>query len=126
MSRVSGLPETDYWEHRGQAWLVTAFLLAPTAWALNELIGYALVKPVCASGHKLLLTGLSAGMLAVVVAGAWIGWWCLTQLRSASQTGGSRVDRSYFFALVTIGFNLIIGLLILVAAVPPFVLNPCE
>ena len=31
-----------YWEHRGQAWLVAAVLLAPAAWALNELVGYAI------------------------------------------------------------------------------------
>ena len=115
-----------YWEHRGQALLVFALLLPIAAWGINELVGYALVKPVCASGHKLLLTALSTAMLLMTVAGAWIGWSSLVQLRGASQDGGSRFDRSYFLALVVIGFNALIGLLIVVAAVPPFVLNPCE
>jgi hypothetical protein len=115
-----------YWEHRGQALLVGAVLLAPAAWALNQLIGYALVKPVCANGHPLILTGLAVVMLGMVTTGAWIGWSSLVQLRGASEKGGSRLDRSYFLALVAIGFNALIAILILTAAVPPFLLNPCE
>ena len=116
----------EYWEHRGQFLLVIGFMLAPTAWTLNELVGYALVKPVCGNGHKLLLTSLSAGMLVVALAGAWIGWSSLVQLRGAVSDGGSRFDRSYFFAVVVVGFNLLIAVLIVLAAVPPFMLNPCE
>jgi hypothetical protein len=116
----------SYWEHRGQTLLVVAVLLAPAAWAFNELVGYALVKPICASGHKLILTGLSLLMLAMVAAGVWIGWSSFVQLRGAMEQGGTRIDRSYFLALIAIGFNLLIGLLILTAAVPPFLLNPCE
>ena len=115
-----------YWEHRGQTLLVVAVLLAPAAWAMNELVGYALVKPVCANGHKLILTGVSIVMLAMVAAGVWIGWSSLVQLRGAAEKGGTRIDRSYFLAVVTIAFNLLIGLLILTQGVAPFVLNPCE
>ena len=115
-----------YWEHRGQVLLVTAVLLAPAAWALNELVGYALVKPVCANGHKLILTGVSLLMLAMVATGGWLGWSSFVQLRGATEKGGTRIDRAYFLALVAIGFNLLIGLLIVTAAVPPFLLDPCE
>lgn len=115
-----------YWEHRGQVLLITAVLLAPAAWALNQLIGYALVKPVCANGHPLILTALAIVMLGMVAAGGWIGWSSLVQLRGAEEKGGTRIDRSYFLALVAIGFNLLIALLILTAAVPPFLLSPCE
>jgi hypothetical protein len=115
-----------YWEHRGQTLLVIAVLLAPTAWALNQLIGYALVKPVCASGHTLILTALSVLMLLVVAVGGWIGWSSLVQLRGATEQGGTRIDRSYFLAHVALWFNLLIALLIVTAALPPFLLNPCE
>jgi hypothetical protein len=116
----------DYWEHRGQYLLMTAFLLAPAAWGTNELVGYALVKPVCANGHKILLTGVALGTFAMAVAGVWIGWSCFAQLRGASDKGGRRIDRSYFLALVAIGFNALIGLLILTAAISPLLMNPCE
>ena len=117
---------SGYWEGSGLTLLWTAMLLGPAAWALNLFIGYALVKPVCASGHKLILDVLALVMLAMVAGGVWIGWSCLAQLRGATEKGGTRVDRSYFMALVAIGFNALLGLLILVAAVPSFVLNPCE
>jgi hypothetical protein len=118
--------QDEYWEHRGQTLLIIAFVLPMAAWALNELAGYALVKPVCAAGHPLLLTALSAAMLAMVGTGAAIAWSCLRRAGDASADGGRRIDRSYFVAGATIGFNLLIGLLILTAAVPPFILSPCE
>jgi hypothetical protein len=116
----------EYWEHRGQYRLWAAMLLGPSAWALNELIGYALVKPVCAGGQKILVLGLSAAMLLLALGGLWIGWSCLAELRGARQKGGTRLDRSYFMALVAIGFNALLALLVVTQAVAPFLLNPCE
>jgi hypothetical protein len=116
----------DYWEHRGLGLLWAAMLLPLAAWGIDELLGYSLVKPVCASGQKVILFRLSAAMLSMVVIGAAIGWSCLTRLREGRLDGGSRIDRSQFLAIVAIGFNVLIGLLIVTAAVPAFILNPCE
>ena len=126
MALVDTATAHDYWEHRGQYLLMTALTLAPAAWAINEVVGYALVKPVCASGHKVLLLGLALAMFAMVSAGGWIGWSCLARLRGAAIQGGTRIDRSYFLALVSLGFNVLIGILILTAAASVLLLNPCE
>jgi hypothetical protein len=126
MAVVRDRVDADYWEQRGLVLLWTAMLLPMAAWGIDQLTGYALVKPVCASGHKNILTLIGAGTLAMTIAGIWIGWSCLSQLGDGTEDGGRRIDRSYFMAMVAIGFNIIIALLIVTAAVPRFVLNPCE
>lgn len=104
-----------------------AFFLAPLAWTLDEGLSYVLVKPVCGGGYpapvllvvSLVAFGMSAG-------GAWLGWSSFQQVRSADEHGGTPLDRRYFIALVAIGFNLLIALLVINAAIPRVILSPCE
>jgi hypothetical protein len=117
---------SGYWDARG-AWLLWFSVLSgPAAWALNQLIGYALVKPVCAAGAGLALALVSAAALALVAVGGWTAWSCLVRVRGAGEFGEDREARSQFLAIAGLGLNGIIGLLILTAAVPPFLLSPCE
>src|SRR4051812_46274117 len=113
---MGGHEASTYWEDRGLLLLWLGVLSGPAAWALNQLIGYALVKPACAgnAGHMLAL--VSAGALAMVVAGGAMSWSCLTKLRQADEKGGGRDDRSYFMAVAGLALNVLIGLLVLTAA----------
>jgi len=115
-----------YWEQSGLLLLWFALLAGPAAVAVNMLAGYALVKWVCASGHKSVLTLISLAALGLAVAGAWVGWTCRQRLRDANEHGGRIIDRSYFVAIVAIGLASINVLLIVVQAFPRFVLSPCE
>ena len=115
-----------YWEQAGLARLWFAVLAGPAAVALNILVGYALVKWACASGHTYVLTALAALMLGLALAGAWVGWACRAEIRDANEQGGRIVDRSYFGALVAIGLSAIAALLLIMQAYPHFVLSPCE
>jgi hypothetical protein len=123
---MGGHEARTYWEDRGLLLLWLGVLSGPAAWALNQLIGYALVKPVCAgnAGHMLVL--VSAGALALVVTGAMMSWSCLTKLRQADEKGARQEDRSYFMAVAGLALNVLIGLLVLTAATSPFLLSPCE
>ena len=123
---VSHEARGDYWEGRGALLLWFAVMSGPVAWALDQLISYSLVKPVCAAGNKNLLTMISLAALLLVVAGTWAGAYCVRRLPNAELEGGRRTDRSYFMALVGIALNALIAILILTAAVPRFVLSPCE
>ena len=117
----------DYWDDWGAVLLWTTVLSGPAAWALNELIGYALVKPVCANGHRLILTLISGGAFALALFGLWIGWWCFAQVRdAANEEGGRTIDRSYFMAVVGLGLNSIAALYILTMAVVPYLIGACE
>jgi hypothetical protein len=101
-----------------------AFLAGPLAWALRELVSYALVRPACATGTPQLLVTAAAVMLGVTLIGIWVGWASLARPRG--ESAGTVAVRASFMANVTIGLNLLVALLIILSAIAEFVLNPCE
>jgi hypothetical protein len=135
---TGGHAARDYWEDKGLMLLWFSVLSAPTAWAIDQLTSYALVKPVCFADATFTLTAISMAAMALVIAGGLVGRACLNRLRpdvldgsaqpagAATDDGGRRVDRSYFLAVIGIGFNILVGLLIVFATIPHFVLSPCE
>jgi hypothetical protein len=123
---MGGHEAGTYWEHRGLVLLWLSVLSGPFAWALNQLIGYALVKPVCAAGSPFVLTAIAGGALAITVVGGWTAWTCMRALKHADPKGGSQEDRSQLLAISGVGLNLLLGLLIATSALQPFFLSPCE
>jgi hypothetical protein len=116
-----------YWDGRGLVLLWLSILAGPVAAAVNLQLGYALVKWACSTRHVETLIIMTIGALATAVVGAAIGWWCLEKIGAhALSEGGRRIDRGYFLAGVSIGFNLLLILLNLMWTVPTFVLSPCE
>jgi hypothetical protein len=115
-----------YWEQTGLALLWFAVLAGPIAVATNMFAGYALTKWACASGHTFVLTLIALAMLVLALTGAWVGWGCRQQLLDGNEQGGRIVDRSYFVAMVAVGFACINALLIVLQSFPHFVLSPCE
>ena len=116
----------SYWNDRGLLLLWLSVLSGPAAWALNQLIGYALVKPVCAADARFALVAVATGTLAATVAGGWTAWALLRQLRNANPTGGRVEDRSHMLAVGGVTLNALLGLLILTWAASLFLLSPCE
>ena len=105
-------------------WL--GILSGPSGWALNQLAGYALVKPACAGDASAMLLVVSAVALAITITGGVISWSCLAKLRDANEAGGRVEDRSMFLAVTGVGLNALLGLLVLTAAASPIFLSPCE
>ena len=99
--------------------LWSAFFAGPFAWTFNQGLGYAVMKPTCYGSASYLLWLIAAAAFAMVAGGAWTGWQWLRQPGSAS-------DRTSFLATLTVAFNVLIGVLILTAALPLFFLSPCE
>jgi hypothetical protein len=123
---MSTRPAQDYWDDWGLLLLWLTVLSGPFAWALNQLIGYALVKPVCFADAPFALTAIAFGALAITAWGAWTAWSLFLRLRDANPKGGRREDRRQMMALGGVSLNLLLGLLILTSAVSPFFLSPCE
>jgi hypothetical protein len=123
---MGGHAARTYWEDKGLVLLWFALLAPPAAWALDQLISYALVKPVCAADAHFVLTAVNGAAFLLVVAGGATAWWCMAKARDGAEDGPRQVDRSYFMAMIAVGFNVLVGLLIVLATVPHFVLSPCE
>jgi hypothetical protein len=122
------VPAAEYWNHRGAGLLWFAVLAAPAAWAIDQFLSYVVVRPLCATGISdvLVLVAIAGGSLGLAIAGLGVGWWCLTRLHEAKSDGSRAIDRSRFMALVAVGFNGLIAVLIVTAAALPFILTPCE
>jgi hypothetical protein len=116
----------DYWDDRGLALLWAALLLGPLAVSIDLGAGYALVKPLCASGQPQMLRAISIAVLILSGIGLTVGAWCFARLRrSAVDDGGRVIDRSYFTALVAVGLNLL-SILLIATAGGARVIMPCE
>jgi hypothetical protein len=103
--------------HIGLLWI--AFFTGPFAWTFNQGAGYAMMKPACAGSTSYVLWLIAAAAFAMVAGGAWTGGRWLLQ-------PGSTSDRTSFLASLAVAFNILIGVLILTAALPQFFLSPCE
>lgn len=124
---MEGHEARGYWEDRGLVLLWTSMLSGPLAFALNHQVGYALVKWACSREQRFLLTLVAVVTFGLAMWGAYLGWTCLAQVKDAADDrGGTPVDRSYFMALVAIGLDLLIALLIVLTAFPQYILSPCE
>ncbi len=117
---------TNYWESKGLARLWTSFFAGPAAWTLNQGIGYAVMKPVCRSADVSVLWLIGAFTFALACLGAWTAMRCLLMLREATDDGARIIDRSYFVAIVAIGMNSLVAILIVTSVIPQFLLSPCE
>jgi hypothetical protein len=115
-----------YWDGTGLLLLWCALLAGPFGWTINQGVGYAVMKPVCAGAATHVLWSIALVALVITAAGVWLGWRCLRQLRAATEDGGRPADRSYFLAIVGMSFNVLIALLIVTSLVPQFLLSPCE
>jgi hypothetical protein len=91
-----------------------ALTLGAVAWIVDQGAGYPLVKVVCASGERGLLTSVSVAAMVLAVCGCWFGF------------RGRRLERFRFLGAVAIGFNGLVLLYVVMTAVFPYLLDPCE
>ena len=117
--------ERSYWDGRGLVLLWLGMAAGPTAWAINQLAGYALVT-VCRADSVGTLVILAVGALLVTVAGAAVAWSHALQLRHADLTGERTEDRSLMLAVSGVALNALLALLIITSAFASAFLTPCE
>jgi hypothetical protein len=123
---MGGHEAHSYWEDWGLVLLLSAFFTAPAAWFFDQGLSYAVMKWVCATGYTSMLTAISLAALAMTMAGGWLGWSLLAQARTGREDGGAQIDRSRFLALVAVGVNGLIAVLIVTAGTARYILSPCE
>jgi hypothetical protein len=118
--------EQSYWDGRGLVLLWLGMAAGPAAWALNQLAGYALVKPVCRADAVGTLVILAAVAMLFTAAGAAVAWSHALKLRHADLKGERPEDRSLMLAVSGVALNALLALLIITSASAPVFLSPCE
>ena len=119
-------PEQSYWDGRGLVLLWLGMAAGPAAWAVNQVAGYALVKPVCRADAAATLVILVVVALLITVAGAAVAWSQAMKLRHANLKGARTEDRSLMLAVSGVALNALLALLIITSASAPAFLSPCE
>ena len=123
---MATLHQQRYWDGRGLVLLWLAMAAGPAAWALNQLAGYALVKPVCRGDAVGTLLIIAVIALLIAVTGGAVAWSHAQKLRHADLKGERPEDRSLMLAVSGVALNALLALLILTSASAPAFLSPCE
>lgn len=103
-----------------------ALIAGPLAWAVRELVSYALVTPSCLGGTTRWLFLTAAAMFALTLSGALVARVCLIRLGRGSDSGGAAADRALFMATVAVTLDLLVALLIGLSVISELALSPCE
>jgi len=103
-----------------------ALIAGPLAWAVRELVSYALVTPSCRSGTTRWLFLTAAAMCALTLSGALVGRVCLIRPERGSDSSSRAAERAFLMATVAISLDLLIALLIVLSVVSELALSPCE
>jgi hypothetical protein len=109
---------------RTLVWLWGAMFAGAFAWTFDQGAGYAFVKPACLGEDTPVLWVFTVIAVLIAGAGGYTAWYFR---RMFGRNGVTETDdRTMFLASVALAFNALIVLLISTAAIPQFVLSPCE
>jgi hypothetical protein len=108
-----------------QLW--AGILLGPIAWAIDFVLGYAVVHHECSTGAMRWLHVSSVVAVLVSLWAAYLGWDCKRRLpEDVPLHGGTTLARSRAMAIAAIGMGLWFTVIIIAGAVPRFLLSPCD
>lgn len=125
MGTKAAVGESDLrWLSPTRLW--AGILAGPIAWACNLTTSYAVVKPVCRAQSDVVFNLITAGSLAVVLAGATLAFAALSQTAGDTGTDGGRPrQRARFMAVVGLSACALFALQILAGAIPHWMLDAC-
>ena len=99
----------------------------PIAFALDEVLSYALVQHSCSTGHEWLIHLYTFLALLLCVSGLIAARWCYSQLSHAADSEGASVDsRSRWMMIYGTASNIAFIVIIVALAIPKWALSPCD
>jgi hypothetical protein len=105
-------------------WALAAGFLA---WGFDLGVSYVLEQHSCSTGHHYVLhvTSLLCALLAI--SGLVAGFWEFRRFPGNSKgEGPTRFDRAHFQALLGMALSIGFAVVVVAAAVPRWILSPCE
>lgn len=107
---------------RGLTMLWSVVLLAPFAWAASLGLMYVLTESACVSGSRISLLVTAASAIALAAIPGVIAW----GLRERIEAGDDARERARFQLGLAAGGSAAFTLVILLSAVPIFLLQACR
>ena len=102
-------------------------LAGPIAFALDEVLSYAIVQHTCSTGHEWLIHLYTVFAALLCLSGLMAARWCYSQLsHSAGTEGGSVESRSRWMAIYGIASSIAFFVVIIALAIPKWALSPCD
>lgn len=102
-------------------------LSGPIAFALDEVLSYAIVQHSCSTGYHWLLHLYTAIAILLCLSGLLAAQWCYRQLpHIAGSEGGSTESRSRWMAIYGSASNIAFIVAIIALAIPKWALSPCD
>ncbi len=115
--RAGRTPTLVWWS------LIAGFL----AWGLDLALSYTLEQHSCSTGHHYVLHAIYIVCSVIALSGFVLGYRELKQFPpQTNDRGGRSWDRAHFQALLGMAFSLVFTLVIVAAAIPRWILSPCE
>lgn len=105
--------------------LWAGILLAPLAWASHLVASYAVATVAC-DRSPAVLHAITASMLLLAGAGFLLAWRAGRHLREGLEIDPERLARRRFMSAAGASLSAGFAFVIVMQAVPPFLLRPCE
>jgi len=110
-------PATLWWS------LIAGFL----AWGADLGFSYSFAQHACSTGHSYVLPLIAVICFAVSISGFFTGLGLYRKVESDAEEEGKRPhDRAYFQALLGMGLSVGFAVVIIAAAIPHWILRPCD
>ena len=107
--------------------LWAGLLAGPTAWAIDLVTSYALVKWTCGHQHASVLRLITLGALVMIGAGAVASWRALAEAPADATMEGNRpFDRGRFMAVLGLATCAMFAVLVIAIGLPRWMIDACQ
>ncbi|MFL6230182.1 MAG: hypothetical protein ACJ741_15530 [Pyrinomonadaceae bacterium] len=102
-------------------------LVAPAAWAAQQLALYTMVPWACQTGHFFALHLVTLAAMLVAAAGALVAWrnWTRAGREESSDDRGGALARTRFLSVLGLVESLFFVVVIAAQGLAAFILHPC-
>lgn len=99
----------------------------PIAWVADLSFSYVLTQHTCSTGHHYVLHVITVVCFSIALSGGVAGLYeHFKTPEHALEEGRRPVDRAYFQILFGVIFSVAFAVAIIAAAVPRWILSPCD
>ena len=120
-------PAEDFRSGAGALALWWGIFAGPIAFALDEVLSYAIVQHTCSTGYLWLLHFYTLLAIVLALSGFASAFWCYRRLPENATTSGVMVEsRSRFMAIYGMAASIAFTLVIIALSIPKWAMSPCD